>query len=117
MVGINLVVLSGNVGSVNQGKTGLNVTAFSMLLAVDSRNGETLWIRVNVYGTLAKKCSDKIEKGNYVVVVGEFMERKKSDSEATFIEVRAKEVIFGGTIGKEVGRILDSVEDVSGKTD
>lgn len=98
MVNINFVVLSGNVGSVNIGKTGVGVAAFSMLLAVDQRNDETLWVRINVYGNLAKKCEDKINKGDYVVVTGELMDRKKSQDETTFLEIRARGVIFGGTL-------------------
>jgi single-stranded DNA-binding protein len=103
MVSLNFVMMSGNVGSVNIGKTGVGVSAFSMMLAIDQRNNETIWVRVNVYGSLAKKCADKVAKSDYVVVTGELMDRKKSNDDSVFLEVRAKEVIFGSTLmGKEL---------------
>ena len=109
MLGLNMNVLSGNVGSVKISKTSTDVTAFSMLVAIDIKNGETLWIRVNVYGSLGKKCADNIDKGDFVVVVGELMERKKSDNQVTFIEIRAKEVIFGSSLKKDTERVAESI--------
>jgi len=98
MKGINVVTVSGNVGTMYASKTGTGVTAYSMLIAVDSKKGTPVWVRVNVFGGLARKCNDKIEKGDYVLVSGELMERKVSTDDITLLEIRAKEIVFGSTM-------------------
>ena len=101
--GINHVVFSGNVTSVTIGKTSKDVPAFSMLIAVDQRNGETLLVRANSYGTLGLMCGEKINQRDYVVVEGELMDRKKSNDDNVFLEVRIRKIIFHQTL---LGKIL-----------
>lgn len=101
MKGVNCVTVSGNVGSINQGKTGDGVSAYSVLLAVESGKSNIVWVRVNVYSDLAKKCMDKIETGDYILVEGELMERKRSFDDTMLIEIRARNVIFASTIRRK----------------
>ncbi len=101
MKGLNFVVVSGNVGTISQGKTGQGVSAYSVLIAVESTKNTTVWVRVNVYSDLAKKCINKIDKGDYIIVEGELMERRRSVDDTVLIEIRAREVIFGSTIRRK----------------
>jgi single-stranded DNA-binding protein len=97
-------------------KTGAGVTAYSMLVAVDSNKGGPVWVRVNVFGSLAKKCSDKIDKGDYVLVNGEMMERKVHENDITLLEVRAKEIVFGSTM-RQKSFVKEAVEKAESVTE
>ena len=69
-------------------------------------------MRANAYGAIAKQCQDKIDQGDYVVVSGELMERKKSDdSGVTFIEVRIQRVIFEATIKKNIEKLTKDLKN------
>jgi single-stranded DNA-binding protein len=109
---VNVVIISGNVAQIQQGSTATSkAAALSVLIAMDCRNDETIWVRANAYGGIAKKCEDKINKGDYVFIEGELMERKKSDSEITFLEVRIKKIVFEGTLRKNLDKIVSSVKN------
>jgi len=93
--GMNVVVLSGNVGSVKFAKTKrYNEDTCSFMLASEKKNGEVTWVRVNVYGQLAVDCQNFMRTGIAVEVVGELMERTNSSGDNKIIEVRGKEINF-----------------------
>lgn len=94
MRGHNIVMISGNVGSnIVIGKTsGDSRSACSFGLASQNDKRRLTWVRINAYDKLADYCSQKLEKGIYVSVVGELMNREGKYGELT--EVRAHQVIF-----------------------
>lgn len=92
MRGHNYVLLSGNIGGkVVVGHTNNNDPACSFSVASDDGDRAT-WVRINAYGSLANACSNKIQKGVYVSVAGELMNRAGRCGELT--EVRARDIIF-----------------------
>ena len=112
MKGINNSTISGNVGTMYFSKTSTGITAYSMLVAIDSKRSNPVWVRVNVFGALAKKCSDKIEKGDYVIAQGELMERRIESADVTLLEIRAKEVVFGSTM-RQKSFVKEAIEKAS----
>jgi single-stranded DNA-binding protein len=94
MRGHNTVTISGNVGSsIVIGKTSTDGrSACSFALASQNDKRRLTWVRINAYDKLAEYCSKKLNKGIYVSVVGELMNRSGQHGELT--EVRAHQVIF-----------------------
>jgi single-stranded DNA-binding protein len=94
MRGHNIVTISGNVGSsIVIGKTASDGrSACSFALASQNDKRRLTWVRINAYDKLAEYCSKKLNKGIYVSVVGELMNRSGQHGELT--EVRAHQVIF-----------------------
>lgn len=93
MRGMNIALLSGNVGGpMVPGRTREGNPAFSFSLATEEVGRGTTWVRINVYGALALKCEQKVAKGLYVIVTGELMNRNGKHGELT--EVRARDVLF-----------------------
>lgn len=97
MRGVNKVIISGNVSGNNVfNKTGAGVEACSFKLASDRRSPQgnvTAWVKINAYGEgLVRICKERLEKGVYVIVEGELMNREGTLGE--LIEVRAKEIVF-----------------------
>ena len=97
MRGINRVTLAGNVtGDINSGtmRNGTRVCSFS--LACDRHNrGEiiTAFVRVNCYiDALTELVQTRLQKGDYVIIDGELMNRDGKMEELT--EVRAREIVF-----------------------
>lgn len=97
MRGINKVVISGNAtGKIEFSKTGNGADACTFSLASD-RHGSggvvTAFVKVNVYlEHLVKTCRVKLQKGCYLLVEGELMNRVSPAGK--MVEVRAWDVIF-----------------------
>jgi single-stranded DNA-binding protein len=98
MRGVNEVTFGGNVsGGIKYGETRNGSPTCSFQIASDRHaNGKvvvTAWVKVNVYGTkLVNPCQTKLQKGSYVVVVGELMNRDGRLKE--LVEIRARDIIF-----------------------
>jgi single stranded DNA-binding protein len=96
--GLNHVVLAGNVsGSISFGNLPNGAAVVSFLLASDRATpgggAVTAWVKVNVYREgLVNICDQRLEKGAYVLVEGELMNRDGVHGQLT--EVRAREIIF-----------------------
>lgn len=97
MRGINRAIVSGNVkGKITFSPTGSGTNACSFTLASDrhaSGGVVTAWIKINAYGDgLVDICRRRLNKGVYVLVEGELMNRDGQMGELT--EIRAKDIIF-----------------------
>lgn len=98
MRGLNRVIISGNVGAqISFNNTGSGTPAGSFFLASDrhSSGGAVVsaWVKINIYGdSFVRICRTRLEKGCYVLVEGELMNRDGQLGE--LVEVRAREVIF-----------------------
>jgi single-stranded DNA-binding protein len=99
MRGINRVIISGNVGGQMSFKaTGNGSAACSFFLASDrhSSGGAVVsaWVKINAYGdNFVRICRSRLEKGVYVLVEGELMNRDGPQL-GELVEVRAREIIF-----------------------
>jgi single-stranded DNA-binding protein len=96
---VNQVKISGNVGApISYGTTGSGAPAVSFMLASDRNKSDgagaiTVWARVNAYGpVLVSQCRAHLEKGSFVLVDGELMNRAGQHDELT--EVRARRLEF-----------------------
>ncbi len=88
----NFVALAGNVGGkIVFGKTRYEDPACSFSVSTEDGSGRTIWVRVNAYSDLAIYCQDKIEKGIFVSVFGELMNRDGKCGELT--EIRATDIV------------------------
>lgn len=110
--GVNEVTIAGNVsGPIKYGETGGGDAACSFVLAIDKGTANTTWVRINVYNGLVKVCEAKLEKGQYVIVAGELMNRQRRvttnvDENQQLTEVRAIDLVFvAGKRGAE--RMMD----------
>ncbi len=98
MRGINRVTISGNVGGqISFAPTGSGVAACSFFIASDRYTSSgtvvSAWVKINVYGDkFVGICRPRLEKGCYVLVDGELMNRDGRFEE--LVEVRAHEIIF-----------------------
>lgn len=89
----NFVVIAGNVGGIKVSETTAKVPAVSFWVASD-KGSTTTFVRVSAYGELAKICAEgKLEKGGFVVVIGELFNRKTSEGKIT-TEVKAHKILF-----------------------
>lgn len=89
----NFVVVAGNVKSIKSGQTNSGSPAFSFWLAIDS-GYKTVFVKVSAYGKLAEICaSGKVQKGDFLVVVGELFNRTATDGK-TYTEVKAHKILF-----------------------
>jgi single-stranded DNA-binding protein len=88
--GINVVVLAGNVGDCSESQSTKGDPAWTFSLAVEDRGGFATWVRVNAYSGLVQICRGRMEKGQFVIVRGELINRSGG-----LVEVRAEEVIWG----------------------
>lgn len=94
--GSNAVSISGNVGGeIVTGETKSGDPFFSFQVAIENKNKNVTWARVNVYGPLVSICRDRVKKSIYVVVKGELMNRAHTDE----VEIRCEDIVFtpGGT--------------------
>ena len=99
MRGINRVIFSGNVtGKIDFSTTDRGHDVCTFIIASDrSSSGGTLtaYAKVNIYmETLVAACRAKLEKGCYVLVEGELMNRNSPAGRMT--EIRAWELLFLG---------------------
>lgn len=100
MRGINKVVVSGNVtGKIEYAQTSdarSEVCTFTLASDRHSSGGiVTAYVKVNVYiEGLVRLCRSKLEKGCYIIVEGELMNRTTPSGKLT--EVRAWELLFLG---------------------
>ena len=99
MLGINTVIYSGVVsGSITFQETKLKKTPACSFSLVSSRRGPknsyvSSKVKINAYGDyLYDLCSKDLDKGVYVVVQGELMNRSGQYGELT--EIRAIEILF-----------------------
>jgi single-stranded DNA-binding protein len=97
--GLNEVIVSGNCSDSAQYHTTDNGTPCATFKLASDRKGAnkgeimTTWVKINVYNEpLVKLCESRLQKGVYVIVKGELMNRKGIHGEV--IEVRARELIF-----------------------
>lgn len=98
MRGINLVAVSGNVTGAKPVFTtthdGKPACSFEIASHRAVSGGQVkAYLRINVYvEALVRLCESRIDKGEYVIVHGELMNRDGQHGELT--EVRAREIIF-----------------------
>lgn len=96
MRGFNLVVLSGNVVNAPEYGRTSSTDAMSFLLASSrpsSTGSVTAHVKVNVYiEGLLRICEMKLQKGKYVQVQGELMNRDGRSGQ--LVEIRARDILF-----------------------
>ena len=94
--GLNKVILAGNVTGPGQYDDNSKGLRGSFQIACDRHShGDvvTAFVRVNVFiDSLARICQRKLDKGAYVIVEGELMNRP--GGRETLTEVRARQLIF-----------------------
>lgn len=93
MKGVNVVVLSGNVGSVQFGVTGNDEEVCTFTLAVEKSRDLVSWARVNVFGGNVVSCRRFLDKGVPVIVQGELMNRYMSQRDFV-TEVRCLDIKY-----------------------
>jgi single-stranded DNA-binding protein len=90
--GFSSVSFSGNVGgNIYTSKTFNGNSVCSFQVAIENRNGVVTWIRINVYGTFADVCINKLQKGMYICCSGQLMNRPENSN---IVEVRADNIVF-----------------------
>lgn len=99
MRGLNKVVLSGNVtGKIDYATTDNGSEVCTFVVASDRHAAGsvvTAFVKVNIYSEgVVKLCRNRLEKGCYVLLEGELMNRNAPFGRVT--EVRAWELIFLG---------------------
>jgi single-stranded DNA-binding protein len=113
MRGLNSVVISGNVGnSITFGDTRAGTPACSFSIASDRHTFDGIisaWVKINAYGDVVRVCEERLEKGCYVMVSGELMNRTVPAGE--LLEVRAREIIFIPTRLKDEDEEYDEDDD------
>jgi single-stranded DNA-binding protein len=106
---INITVLSGNISDVIYSRTatkGDDVCSFTIF--IDKDREHTTLVRVNIFGPLTLACKDReMQKGDFVIVEGELMNRVLKTTQERALEVRCRDIkIFktqSRTIIKEEG--------------
>lgn len=100
MRGHNQVWLSGYVGGkIVSGRTNGGNQAFSFAVNSEDSGSNATRIRVNAYGSIARKCERELAKGHYCSVLGELMNRSGKFGELT--EIRAKKIDVFPSISTE----------------
>lgn len=62
-------------------------------MAIEQRDGGTVWVRVNVYDRLADFCKDILKESIGLCVRGELMERMNRVKEERVLEIRGRRII------------------------
>lgn len=97
MRGLNVVVLSGNVGKMQFEKTRTTgENAGNFLLAIEKGRDVVTWVRVNLFGPVAAEASGKLSVGDRVEVQGELMNRFSRGAGERVTEVRCVDIKFLG---------------------
>lgn len=97
MRGLNVVVLSGNVGDFEfdeNPNTGEDYCNF--LLAVEKGRSDVTWVHVNVFGGNVGSCRKFLSKGSRVEIQGELMNRYAGGDKRRVMEVRCIDIKFLG---------------------
>ena len=91
-----MVAFAGNVkGSPNFGTTGNGDRCCSFELGssfLGKSSRKTTWVRINAYGDLVDRIEARIQKGSYVVVDGQLVNRRGRSGE--LVEIRARDVVI-----------------------
>ena len=121
MGSINKIILMGNVGKdpeMRFTQSGKPVTSFSLATNRNFKKGEeweseTTWFKVTVWGDLAERVNQNIEKGQQVYVEGNIkMESWEGDGGTkSQLSVTANTVIATGK--KEAKEVPEVVDDIS----
>lgn len=95
MRGLNVVVLSGKVGSVQFGVThSKEEEVCSFTLAMEKARDMVTWARINVYGGNVIACRKYLSHGIRVEVLGELMNRYSPAKDDKVLEIRCLDVKF-----------------------
>ncbi|RLB06600.1 MAG: single-stranded DNA-binding protein [Deltaproteobacteria bacterium] len=133
MLGVNKVILIGNLGAdpeVRYSSTGTAVTSFRIATSENwtNREGEretrTEWHRVVAFGKLGEICAEYLSKGRQVYVEGRLRSRSWEDKEGTkrwVTEVVATNVVMLGAAGEQFkgveGEPLEGPPDLAAEED
>jgi len=87
----NIFIGSGTVDNYKEGTTqnGDRVCSFTLNMV---EHGNKSWIRCNVYDMLADYCVNNLQHGDMVFVQGKVMNRRATDRQLAFTEVRCLNV-------------------------
>ena len=89
---------SGNLSTrVSYGRTGAGDEACNFKVAVEKAHAPVVFVRINVYGGNVEVCKIRdLERGDYVVIEGELMNRKRviGSESVTLVEVRCNKIII-----------------------
>lgn len=115
MKGLNVVVLSGNVGRMRFDKTRTTgEPAGSFMLAVEKARDVVTWVHVNVFGPVAAEAMDKLSVGDRVEVQGELMNRLSKGGHGDLLtEVRGVDLKFLGRFRQPDERGRDGSSDAT----
>ncbi|MBW2038631.1 MAG: single-stranded DNA-binding protein [Deltaproteobacteria bacterium] len=114
MLGVNKVILVGNLGAdpeVRYSSTGTAVTSFRIATSENWTNKEgeretrTEWHRVVAFGKLGEICAEYLSKGRQVYVEGRLRSRSWEDKEGNkrwVTEVAATNMVMLGAAGEQI---------------
>ena len=102
MRGLNIVVLSGKVGTVQFGVThSKEEEVCSFTIAMEKTRDMVTWARINVYGGNVISCRKYLNQGIRVEVQGELMNRYSPAKDDKVLEIRCLDVKFLDWIEKD----------------
>jgi single-strand DNA-binding protein len=124
MLGVNKVILVGNLGAdpeVRYSSTGTAVTNFRIATSENWTNREggretrTEWHRVVAFGKLGEICAEYLNKGKQIFVEGRLRSRSWEDKEGSkrwITEIVATNIVMLGTAGEQVKGVAgESLEE------
>jgi single-strand DNA-binding protein len=124
MLGVNKVILVGNLGAdpeVRYSSTGTAVTNFRIATSEKwtNREGEretrTEWHRIVAFGKLGEICAEYLSKGKQIFVEGRLRSRSWEEKEGTkrwITEIVATNIVMLGTASEQVkGAAGESLEE------
>jgi len=124
MLGVNKVILVGNLGAdpeVRYSSTGTTVTNFRIATSENWTNKEgeretrTEWHRIVAFGKLGEICAEYLSKGKQIFVEGRLRSRSWEGKEGTkrwITEIVATNIVMLGTAGEYVkGAAGESLEE------
>jgi single-strand DNA-binding protein len=116
----NQVTALGRLGSdpeLRYTASGTAVANFSLATDVGwGENKSTVWFRVNAWDKQAEFVNNYLAKGKTVLVVGELSLNEystNSGEKRTSLELRAREIKFGGDPPDKTNAIVDAVSDIT----
>lgn len=122
MRGINDVSYSGNVGHVASTTTHMKGDPIcTFMVCSEKETNFATWAKCTAYGKLAEYCSDKISKGDYVIVSGELFNKKSRNSPHPELEIKVtkKIVIINRETfnSKELTDLFLDIKEAGGATE